>query len=159
MLREAEKQQDVLMRHARNQLENVQHQPESLRGQAAARDASVQQLAAEKIRATQLESHCANTLQCKELVRTFTGHIKHPKVLQILSNKRATSEDAGIHMTPPFATQSVGPSRSRCINDIPVILGRVLVLLILLELATEIGTFLEDVDLPSSAGWAMALLV
>eukprot|EP00971_Amphidinium_carterae_P197511 3919939-Amphidinium_carterae.1 len=74
MLREAEKQQDVLMGHARNEPENVQHQLESLRGQAVAaereRDASMQQLAAEKIRASQLESHCASLTYNHETVVT-----------------------------------------------------------------------------------------
>eukprot|EP00971_Amphidinium_carterae_P013358 263269-Amphidinium_carterae.2 len=64
MLREATKQQDVPMGHARSELKNAQQQLESLRGQAVAaereRDASMQQLAAERIRATQLENHCAS---------------------------------------------------------------------------------------------------
>eukprot|EP00971_Amphidinium_carterae_P303487 6030482-Amphidinium_carterae.2 len=43
-----------------------------------------------------------------------------------------------------------------CMRDIPVMRGRVPVLLILLELATETGAFLEETEYASSVGLAMA---
>eukprot|EP00971_Amphidinium_carterae_P220700 4381634-Amphidinium_carterae.1 len=81
MVREIQAQQDVLMGHARAKFDKAQHELNGLRAHAQSvereRDTSMNQLAAEKIRSTQLQTYSAQlkyendmvTIQLLDLTR------------------------------------------------------------------------------------------
>eukprot|EP00971_Amphidinium_carterae_P119590 2369321-Amphidinium_carterae.2 len=84
------------------------------------------QLAAEKIRSTQLNTHCAQLAYEKgELTTHFVDLTRHAAILgacqdihwsnrepegfQQYVDEVITSDDSGIHVNPPFANQTSGP--------------------------------------------------
>eukprot|EP00971_Amphidinium_carterae_P290787 5774334-Amphidinium_carterae.1 len=130
LLRETAKQQDVLTGQARAELDRAQQEIERLHAQAESaerdRDASMNQLAAEKIRSTQMSNHCAQLVYEKsELTAQFVDLTRHAAVLGARqdihwSNREpedfkeyveevVNSNNSGIHLTPPFANQTRSP--------------------------------------------------
>eukprot|EP00971_Amphidinium_carterae_P285013 5658077-Amphidinium_carterae.2 len=130
MVREVKTQQEGLMGHAWAELEKAQQEIDRLQGQAESaereRDTSMNQLAAEKIRSTQMNTHCAQltyekdvlTSQFVDLTRYATLHgacqdihcsNREPEGFTDYVDQIVNSEDSGIHLVPPFANQSSGP--------------------------------------------------
>eukprot|EP00971_Amphidinium_carterae_P029642 583009-Amphidinium_carterae.1 len=130
LLREATKQQDVLTGHARAELERAQREIERLQVQsetaARERDTSMNQIAAEKIRSSQLSTHCAQlTFEKGEMTTQFMDLTRHAAVLgacqdihwssrehegfQQYVDEVVTSDNSGIHVIPPFANQANSP--------------------------------------------------
>eukprot|EP00971_Amphidinium_carterae_P186077 3693720-Amphidinium_carterae.1 len=129
MVRDLQTQSDVLMGQARTKFEKVQHELDGLRAQAQSaereRDTSMNQLAAEKIRSTQLQTHSAQLQFEKEQISTqlldLTRHAaingvcqdihwssnREPEGFSTYVEQVLTNEDSGIHVVPPFANQQV----------------------------------------------------
>eukprot|EP00971_Amphidinium_carterae_P202855 4025500-Amphidinium_carterae.1 len=88
LLREATKHQDVLSGQARAELDRTQREIERLQAQVESaereRDTSMNQLDAEKIRSTQMSTHCAQLAYEKGELRTFSGPIENLKVSRSL---------------------------------------------------------------------------
>eukprot|EP00971_Amphidinium_carterae_P121140 2399509-Amphidinium_carterae.2 len=129
MAQDFQTQQEVLLGQARAEFEKAQQGHEELRAHAEAaereRDAAMQQLASEKIRSTQMQTHGAQLLYEKDVLFTqlvdltrhaalngacqdiqWTGN-KEPEGFSVYVEQIATTTDAGIHVVPPFASQQM----------------------------------------------------
>eukprot|EP00971_Amphidinium_carterae_P074421 1470868-Amphidinium_carterae.1 len=85
MVRELQAQSDVLMGQARSEFEKVQHELDDFRAQAQSaereRDTSMSQLAAEKIRSTQLQTYSSQLLYEKDQITTqFLDLTRHAAI-------------------------------------------------------------------------------
>eukprot|EP00971_Amphidinium_carterae_P041282 810523-Amphidinium_carterae.1 len=126
MARDVQAQQEVLLGNARAEFERAQQELDGLRAHAEAaereRDASMQQLAAEKIRSAQMQSQGAQLKYEKDTLFTQLVDLRHaalngacqdiqwtanrePEGFSVYVDQVVNSTDAGIHVVPPFASQ------------------------------------------------------
>eukprot|EP00971_Amphidinium_carterae_P255181 5065785-Amphidinium_carterae.1 len=78
----------------------------------------MQQLAAEKIRSSQMQSHGAHAAlngACQDIQWTAN---REPEGLNVYVDQTMNSADAGIHVVPPFASQQFGTPGLVKVDDV-----------------------------------------